>query len=171
MVLFFFVGCDRLRAQPCGWQRCRCAMIAQTWSIYTIPDSGLEAPSTGHCRVRQIGATDAAWRHGAHYRYLGRDDAPRCPSRSKAKVNCFLHALPTATCGYVGDPKGGGRAMRCWDLVYSVLTPRAANEETERGGRAPRTKRLQRYYNLLTFATIQQKTGCCVMQQPVFLTL
>ena len=22
--------------------------IAQTWSIYTIPDSGLEAPSTGH---------------------------------------------------------------------------------------------------------------------------
>ena len=82
--------------------------IAQTWSIYTIPDSGLEAPSTGHWRVRQIGATDAAWRHGAHYRYLGRDDAPRCPSRSKAKVNCFLHALPTATCGYVGDPKGGG---------------------------------------------------------------
>ena len=64
--------------------------IAQTWSIYTIPDSGLKAPSTGH------------------YRYLGRDDAPRCPSRSKAKVNCFLHALPTATCGYVGDPKGGG---------------------------------------------------------------
>ena len=66
-------------------------------------------------------------------------------------------ALPTATCGYVGDPKGGGRAMRCWDLVYSVLTPRAANEETERGGRAPRTKRQQRYYNFLTFATIQQK--------------
>ena len=59
-------------------------------------------------RVRQIGATDAAWRHGAHYRYLGRDDAPRCPSRSKAKVSCFLHALPTATCGYVGDPKGDG---------------------------------------------------------------
>ncbi|MBQ7649163.1 MAG: hypothetical protein IJS92_08845, partial [Paludibacteraceae bacterium] len=24
--------------------------IAQTWSIYIIPDSGLEAPSTGHCR-------------------------------------------------------------------------------------------------------------------------
>jgi len=24
--------------------------IAQTWSIYTIPDSGLEAPSTGHYR-------------------------------------------------------------------------------------------------------------------------
>ena len=24
--------------------------IAQTWSIYTIPDSGLKAPSTGHCR-------------------------------------------------------------------------------------------------------------------------
>ena len=82
--------------------------IAQTWSIYTIPDSGLEAPSTGHGRIRQIGATDAAWRHGARYRYLGRDDDPRCPSRSKAKVNCFLHALPTATCGYVGNPKGGG---------------------------------------------------------------
>ena len=49
-------------------------------------------------------------------------------------------ALPTATCGYVGDPKGGGRAMRCWDLVYSVLTPRAANEETERGGIPPGTE-------------------------------
>ena len=24
--------------------------IAQTWSIYTIPDSGLKAPSTGHYR-------------------------------------------------------------------------------------------------------------------------
>ena len=27
--------------------------------------------------------------------------------------------------------------MRCWGLVYSVLTPRAANEETERGGIPP----------------------------------
>ena len=47
--------------------------------------------------------------------------------------------------------------MRCWGLVYSGLMPRAANEETERGGippgtghrcayrggRVPRTKRLR----------------------------
>ena len=49
-------------------------------------------------------------------------------------------ALPTATCGYVGDPKDGGGAMRCGAPVYSVLTPRAANEETERGGIPPGAK-------------------------------
>ena len=40
-------------------------------------------------------ATDATeWHKGDTCCYLGRDDAPRCPSRSKAKVNCFLHASP-----------------------------------------------------------------------------
>ena len=58
-------------------------------------------------RVRQTALTDVAERHKARSCYLGRDDAPRCPSRSKAKVNCFLHALPTAnSLGLVcvGDP-------------------------------------------------------------------
>ena len=35
--------------------------------------------------------------------------------------------------------------MRCWGLVYSVLTPRAANEETERGGIPPGTGHRLRY--------------------------
>ena len=66
--------------------------------------------SKNPCGARSaLGATDDARRHKCDACcYLGRDDAPRCPSRSKAKVNCFLHALPTAICGYVGDHKGGG---------------------------------------------------------------
>ena len=41
----------------------------------------------------------------AHRGYLCRSDAPRCSFRSKAKVNCFLHALPkTYLTIAFGDP-------------------------------------------------------------------
>ena len=59
-----------------------------------------------------LGATDGARRHKCDACcYLGRDDAPRCPSRSKAKVNCFLHASPhTKRCtGFYGGPGIGSR--------------------------------------------------------------
>ena len=47
------------------------------------------------CRVRQLVAKvhTAPLNGRAPNAVYGRSDAPRCSFRSKAKVNCFLHAL------------------------------------------------------------------------------
>ena len=70
------------------------------------------------CRVRQMVLTDVAFGNSvaqmplggikAHQCYLGRSYVPHCSFRSKAKVNCFLHALRKTT--FTGSFSGGGQA-------------------------------------------------------------
>ena len=68
----------------------------------------------------------------------GRSDAPRCSFRSKAKVNCFLHAL-RSDYRYTSSPLEGGRVSK-----VRKVSKDSKDGKTGRTGESGRTNKANR---------------------------
>ena len=103
--------------------------------------------STLSPRIKNSSGAPKGINRGATIAVYGRSDAPRCSFRSKAKVNCFLHAL-RSDYRYTSSPPESGRISKVSKVSKDrrVRRPESGVQRTEDGGsgRTGRTNKANR---------------------------